>query len=434
MGHIDAMGEDAADMIHPAITNALGISVTIIFLSRQDGAALRENPFYPDNADQSLPTTCTVLGASGHFEVAYKWQHSEWKCTNSKCNYLYAMPSLQYPTKNSTCNACQSLNPYIPQYDKHQKITVGNSTPSSSSYFRSTPKKSPVIHGEICDRVNSNSSNGSKGSSNGSGSGSGGKGSGTGGKGSGSGGDVTIRDLEEQEEKAARMKNYDEAKRLKNEIETLRSKQSEKKMNEGNEDTGNDTEWYPTLKGTYCVRWLDGDNQDTCTEINQSLFLNDTQINNLMSRSSSSSRNNSTGKNRNRNSNSGHGGNSGSTKTDDLPVAAVSTSGPIEISNRVKVLWNNGRWYQGTVIDLFEAGGESQGMFRGRAPIIQMPQIEYDDGDVKDARLSRCQIYHGLLTTTGLYFTEGDPVTIHNEMGRTYDAEGVVTAIEEVVT
>ena len=35
--HIDAMGEDAADMIHPAITNALGISVTIIFLSRQDG-------------------------------------------------------------------------------------------------------------------------------------------------------------------------------------------------------------------------------------------------------------------------------------------------------------------------------------------------------------------------------------------------------------
>ena len=157
---------------------SLTFSTTLLlrrFLIQFLGAALRENPFYPDNADQSLPTTCTVLGASGHFEVAYKWQHSEWKCTNSKCNYPYAMPSLQYPTKNSTCNECQSLNPYIPRYNKDQKITVRNSTPSSSSYFRSTPKKSPVIHGEICDRVNSNTSNGSKG---GSGKSSGGKGSG----------------------------------------------------------------------------------------------------------------------------------------------------------------------------------------------------------------------------------------------------------------
>ena len=41
--HIDAMGSDAATMIYPAITNALGISVTIIFLSRQDGTFKIEN-------------------------------------------------------------------------------------------------------------------------------------------------------------------------------------------------------------------------------------------------------------------------------------------------------------------------------------------------------------------------------------------------------
>ena len=36
-----------------------------------------------------------------------------------------------------------------------------------------------------------------------------------------------------------------------------------------------------------------------------------------------------------------------------------------------------------------------------------MAQIEYDDGDVKDVASSRCQIYHGLLPTAGLYITIG---------------------------
>ena len=61
-----------------------------------------------------------------------------------------------------------------------------------------------------------------------------------------------------------------------------------------------------------------------------------------------------------------------------------------------------------------------------------MAKIEYDNSDVKDVVLSKCQKYHGRIPPSGLYFTEGDLVTIHSKLGRQYDAEGVVIAIEKV--
>lgn len=78
---IEAMGEDAEGMVHPSISRAFGISVKIIFLSREQGASLRENCFSADNKqhDPQTETTCTVLGKSFSFHLLY----------SNICIYIY---------------------------------------------------------------------------------------------------------------------------------------------------------------------------------------------------------------------------------------------------------------------------------------------------------------------------------------------------------
>ena len=78
---------DAATMVHPSISRAFGISVKIIFLSDKQNASLKEHIFTHDGSEPlpNHPTTCTVLGASGHYDIAYEWKHSEWRCPT--CNY-----------------------------------------------------------------------------------------------------------------------------------------------------------------------------------------------------------------------------------------------------------------------------------------------------------------------------------------------------------
>ena len=78
---------DAATMVHPSISRAFGISVKIIFLSDKRNASLKEHIFTHDGSEPlpNHPTTCTVLGASGHYDIAYEWKHSEWRCPT--CNY-----------------------------------------------------------------------------------------------------------------------------------------------------------------------------------------------------------------------------------------------------------------------------------------------------------------------------------------------------------
>ena len=56
--------------------------------------------------------------------------------------------------------------------------------------------------------------------------------------------------------------------------------------------------------------------------------------------------------------------------------------------------------------------------------------IEYDGGWEKVTELRFCEKYSGMIPPEGLYFTEGDQVTIQSEEGPQYDQEGVVVAIE----
>ena len=56
--------------------------------------------------------------------------------------------------------------------------------------------------------------------------------------------------------------------------------------------------------------------------------------------------------------------------------------------------------------------------------------IEYDDGSDYDTELRFCEKYSGMIPPQGLYFTEGDQVTIISAAGPRYDQEGVVVAIE----
>lgn len=56
--------------------------------------------------------------------------------------------------------------------------------------------------------------------------------------------------------------------------------------------------------------------------------------------------------------------------------------------------------------------------------------IEYDGGWEKVTELRFCEKYSGMIPPEGLYFTEGDQVTIQSEEGPKYDQEGVVVAIE----
>ena len=87
----------------------------------------------------------------------------------------------------------------------------------------------------------------------------------------------------------------------------------------------------------------------------------------------------------------------------------------VKINSRVKVLWNNGRWYTGTIVSW-------------RTCIIA--NIQYDDGEINTAKLNKCQLYQGMMPQQGLYFTEGDLVTIKSDFGVEYDQEGVVIALE----
>ena len=109
-------------------------------------------------------------------------------------------------------------------------------------------------------------------------------------------------------------------------------------------------------------------------------------------------------------------------------------TGPICIGDRVKVLWQNGRWYLGTVSELYKKGGtKKSGMMSlgRREPIVKWAEIEYDDGDNQDVELRRCVKYAGIIPQMGLYFTEGDEVTLYSDEGRRYDQTGVVLAIEK---
>ena len=65
-----------------------------------------------------------------------------------------------------------------------------------------------------------------------------------------------------------------------------------------------------------------------------------------------------------------------------------------------------------------------------RTPIVKYGMIEFDDGEEKDIELHFCEKYSGTIPPEGLYFTEGDQVTIQSEEGPKYDQEGVVVAIE----
>ena len=109
---------------------------------------------------------------------------------------------------------------------------------------------------------------------------------------------------------------------------------------------------------------------------------------------------------------------------------SMTPPGDINVDDRVKVLWANGRWYQGTVTALFREGGVKKGLFGKVSPVIEYACVEYDDQETRNEELYLCTKYSGLLPPLGLYFTEGDLVVVESDLGSTYSESGVVVEIE----
>jgi hypothetical protein len=60
--------------------------------------------------------------------------------------------------------------------------------------------------------------------------------------------------------------------------------------------------------------------------------------------------------------------------------------------------------------------------------------IFYDDGQLeKDVKTIRCKKYTGQIPCEGLYFTEGDAVTVESKHGHQFDEEGEIIKLEKYV-